>query len=183
MQRFISAETDISARRNAFLMLFNDAEHIAVDFLQDHIDDIHKFGDSFAQLVLELARKVCRRDPAQKARFVRCMFQLLQSTSAAVSYEAAWTLVSLSSAPTAVRAAAQTYAGLLTSQSDNNLRLIILERLGELKKHHGKIVQEILMDILRALSSPNIDICRKTLDVAMDLVSPRYLSVVWLLLL
>ena len=29
------------------------------------------------------------------------------------------------------------------------------------------------MDILRALSSPNVDICRKTLEVAMDLVTPR----------
>lgn len=29
------------------------------------------------------------------------------------------------------------------------------------------------MDILRALSSPNVDICKKTLNVAMDLVSPR----------
>jgi coatomer subunit beta len=29
------------------------------------------------------------------------------------------------------------------------------------------------MDILRALNSPNVDICRKTLTVAMDLVSPR----------
>ena len=38
---------------------------------------------------------------------------MLQSPSAAVSYEAAWTLVSLSSAPTAVRAAASTYAQLL----------------------------------------------------------------------
>lgn len=41
------------------------------------------------------------------------LFNMLQSTSAAVSYEAAWTLVSLSSAPTAVRAAASTYAQLL----------------------------------------------------------------------
>lgn len=29
------------------------------------------------------------------------------------------------------------------------------------------------MDILRALSSPNVDICKKTLNVAMDLVSVR----------
>jgi coatomer subunit beta len=43
----------------------------------------------------------------------------------------------------------------------------------ELKKHHSKIVQEILMDILRALSSPNIDICKKTLALAIDLVGPR----------
>jgi coatomer subunit beta len=29
------------------------------------------------------------------------------------------------------------------------------------------------MDILRALSSPNIDICKKTLHLAIDMVSPR----------
>ena len=90
-----------------------------------------------------------------------------------MSYEAAWTLVSLSTAPTAVRACAQTYATLLTSSGDNNVKLIVLDRLAELKKHHSKVLQEILMDILRALSSPNIDICKKTLALAIDLVSPR----------
>ena len=103
----------------------------------------------------------------------RALFNMLQSSSAAVSYEAAWTLVSLSSAPTAVRAAASTYAQLLNSQSDNNVKLIILERLSDLKQRHSRVVQEVLMDILRALGSPNTDICKKTLNVAMDLVSPR----------
>ena len=58
MEKFIRAETDMSARRNAFLMLFNEAEHIAIDFLTEHIDDIQKYGDGFALLVLELTRKV-----------------------------------------------------------------------------------------------------------------------------
>ncbi len=125
---------------------------------------------------------MCRRDPAQKSRFVRCLFQLLRSDSQAVSYEAAWTLVSLSTAPTAVRAVAQAFAMLLNSSSDNNVKLIVLDRLIELKKHHSKIVQEILMDILRALSSPNIDICKKTLTLAIDLVGPRNIEEVMLLL-
>ncbi len=125
---------------------------------------------------------MCRRDPAQKSRFVRCHFQLLGSESQSVSYEAAWTLVSLSTAPTAVRASAQTYAKLLTASSDNNVKLIVLDRLSELKKHHSKVVQEILMDILRALSSPNIHICKKTLALAIDLVSPRNIEEVMLLL-
>ena len=58
MEKFIKAESDMSARRNAFLMLFNEAEHIAIDFLTVHIDDIQKYGDGFALLVLELTRKV-----------------------------------------------------------------------------------------------------------------------------
>ena len=182
MEKFILQETDLAARRNAFLMLFNEAETIAVDFLSNNVDKIQTFGDGFALLVLELSRKVCRRDPNQKARFVRCLFEMLKSDSQAVSYEAAWTLVSLSTAPTAVRSSAQTYANILNNSSDNNVKLIVLDRLAELKKNHSKILQEILMDIMRVLSSPNIHICRKTLELAIDLVAPRNIEEVMLLL-
>lgn len=171
--KVIENETDACSRRNSFLFLFNEAEDLAIEFLNTRMEQVKDYGDGFALLVLELCRKVCRRDPTQKGRFVRLLLGMLQSESAAVGYESAWTLVSLSSAPTAVRAASQTYANLLHSQSDNNVKLIVLERLDALKKRHAKVLQELLMDILRALNSPNVDICRKTLNVAMDLVSPR----------
>ena len=170
---FLQQETDVACRRNAFLMLYNENEELAIDFLARNMDDVGKYGDGFALLVLELTRRVCRRDPTQKSRFVRVLFQMLSSSSPAVSYEAAWTLVSLSSAPTAVRAAAVTYINLLNGQNDNNVKLIVLERLEALKKKNYKVLQELLMDILRALASPNPDICRKVLEVAMDAVTSR----------
>jgi len=170
---FLSKETDVAARRNAFLMLFNENQELAIQFLATHMEDVSKFGDGFALIVLELTRKVCRSDPTQKSRFVRVLFMMLSSKSPAVSYEAAWTLVSLSSAPTAVRAAALTYTTLLNGQNDNNVQLIVLERLEALKKNHSKILQELLMDVLRALSSPNPDICKKVLEVAMDVITTR----------
>ena len=174
---FIAAETDLAARRNAFLMLLHENEQLAFQFLGQHMGDgISKFGDGFCLQILELTRRVCRRDPTQKSRFVRVLFQLLGSNSAAVSYEAAWTLVSLSSSPTAVRAAAVTYTNLLNGQTDNNIQLIVLERLEALQKKHPKIVEELLMDILRALSSPNPDICAKVLEVAMESVTSRNVS-------
>jgi len=174
MAEFLAAETDMAARRNAFLMLFNENEQLAFEFLGQHIQDgISKFGDGFSLLVLELTRRVCRKDPTQKSRFVRVLFQLLGSNSAAVSYEAAWTLVSLSNSPTAVRAAAVTYTNLLNGQNDNNIQLIVLERLVTLQKKHSKVVQELLMDILRALSSPNPDICQKVLNITMESVNAR----------
>ena len=173
MAHFLQQETDLASRRNAFLMLFNENEELAIQFLAQNMDDVGKYGDGFALLVLELTRRVCRRDPTQKSRFVRVLFLMLSSPSPSVSYEAAWTLVSLSSAPTAIRAAALTYINLLNGQNDNNVKLIVLERLEALKAKHGKILQELLMDILRALSSPSPDICRKVLEVAMDAVTAR----------
>ncbi|EJK63179.1 hypothetical protein THAOC_16183 [Thalassiosira oceanica] len=159
-----------------FLMLYNESEELAIQFLARNLDDVSKFGDGFALLVLDLTRKACRRDPNQKSRFVRVLFQMLSSDSAAVSYEAAWTLISLSNSPTAVRAAAATYTNLLNSQNDNNVMMIVLERLEQLQKKHSKILQELLQDILRALSSPNPDICSKVLDVAMTLVTSKNVS-------
>lgn len=141
MLQFLETETDTAARRNAFLMLFKESEELAFQFLAKHMDQVGKYGDGFSLLVLELTRQVCRRDPSQKSRFVRVLFSMLGSASAAVSYEAAWTLTSLSSAPTAIRAAALTYVNLLNGQNDNNVKLIVLERLQGLKAKHHKIVQ------------------------------------------
>ena len=101
---------------------------------------------------------------------------------------------------TAIRAAATSYTQLLSSQSDNNIKLIVLERLQErvslglfahpyvgsphaiqlvvsrlqdLKRQHPKVLQEMIMDIIRVLSSPNLDIRKKTLDIMLDLVVPK----------
>ena len=55
----------------------------------------------------------------------------------------------------------------------DNVKLIVLEKIASLRKRHSRVLREQIMDILRVLSTPNTDIRRKTLDVAMDLVSPR----------
>ena len=76
-----------------------------------------------------LGLQVCRAYPQEKGNYIKIILALLQSTSTAVVYECAVTLVSLSQAPTAIRAAANCFTQLLVSQSDNNVRLIVLDRL------------------------------------------------------
>lgn len=68
-------------------------------------------------------------NPGEKGKYIKIILALLQSTSTAVVYECAVTLVGLSQAPTAIRAAANCYCQLLVSQSDNNVKLIVLDRL------------------------------------------------------
>uniref|UniRef100_A0A8C4QMM4 Coatomer subunit beta n=1 Tax=Eptatretus burgeri TaxID=7764 RepID=A0A8C4QMM4_EPTBU len=73
------------------------------------------------------------------------------------------------------KAAAQCYIELIIKESDNNVKLIVLDRLIDLKEHpnHEKILQELVMDILRVLSTPDLEVRRKTLQLALDLVSTR----------
>ncbi|KAI9084490.1 hypothetical protein K1719_033478 [Acacia pycnantha] len=133
-------------------------------------------------VVLDLIRKVCRTNKGEKGKCIKIIISLLNAPSSAVIYECASTLVSLSSAPTAIRAAATTYCQLLLSQSDNNVKLIVLDRLNELKTSNRDIMVEMVMDVLRALSSPNLDIRRKTIDIALELITPRNIDEVVMML-
>ena len=54
-------------------------------------------------MIVELIYKVCHANPGERARFIRCIYSLLNASSPAVRYEAAGTLVTLSSAPSAVK--------------------------------------------------------------------------------
>eukprot|EP00232_Nephroselmis_pyriformis_P004938 CAMPEP_0182913626 /NCGR_PEP_ID=MMETSP0034_2-20130328/38136_1 /TAXON_ID=156128 /ORGANISM="Nephroselmis pyriformis, Strain CCMP717" /LENGTH=928 /DNA_ID=CAMNT_0025050353 /DNA_START=200 /DNA_END=2986 /DNA_ORIENTATION=- len=180
--QFLQGETDVSARRNALMMLCNCDQDRAVQYLIENLESVGTWGDILQMVVLELVRKVCRSKPAEKGKYIKIILALMSSTSTAVVYECAGTLVSLSSAPTAIRAAANCYCQLLVSQSDNNVKLIVLDRIAELKEKHRDTMQEMLMDIMRALSSPNMDIRHKTLDIAMDLITPRNIDEVVLTL-
>lgn len=68
-------------------------------------------------------------------------------------YEAAGTLVTLSSAPTAIKAAASCYIELVVKESDNNVKLIVLDRLIAMKDMpaYERVLQDLVMDVLRVL--------------------------------
>ncbi|XVE97268.1 hypothetical protein REPUB_Repub03eG0005600 [Reevesia pubescens] len=182
IEKVLSTEQDPSAKRNAFLMLFTCAQDRAVNYLLTHVDRVSEWGELLQMVVLELIRKVCRTNRGEKGKYIKIIISLLNAPSTAVIYECASTLVSLSSAPTAIRAAANTYCQLLLSQSDNNVKLIVLDRLNELKSSHRDIMVDLIMDVLRALSSPNLDIRKKTLDIVLELITARNINEVVLML-
>ncbi|XP_009781478.1 coatomer subunit beta-1 [Nicotiana sylvestris] len=182
IENVLTTEQDQPAKRNAFLMLFQCAQERAINYLLTHVDRVSDWGELLQMVVLDLIRKVCRTNKAEKGRYIKIIISLLTAPSAAVTYECAGTLVSLSSAPTAIRAAANTYCQLLQSQSDNNVKLIVLDRLNELKSSHKDIMVDMIMDVLRVLSSPNLDIRRKTLDIVLELITPRNINEVVLTL-
>eukprot|EP01094_Clydonella_sp_ATCC50884_P010917 TRINITY_DN20734_c0_g1_i1.p1 TRINITY_DN20734_c0_g1~~TRINITY_DN20734_c0_g1_i1.p1 ORF type:complete len:932 (-),score=412.79 TRINITY_DN20734_c0_g1_i1:126-2921(-) len=181
---FLLNEGDPACKRNAFLMLYNCAQERALDYLNEVIDKVSTFGDILQFAAINLIKKVCRGplSASERSRYIRCIISLLSAASPGVQYDAAGALYALSSSPTAIKAATSTYIDLLCNQSDNNVKLIILDRLAVIKKENSKVIGELLMDVLRALASPTLDIRKKTLDFAMDLVTPRNIDEVILLL-
>ncbi|KAI9084467.1 hypothetical protein K1719_033455 [Acacia pycnantha] len=155
----------------------------AINYLLTHIDRINDWGEQLQMVVLELIRKVCRTtNKGEKGKYIKISIPLLNASSSAVIYECARTLVSLSSAPTAIRVAATTYCQLLLSHGDHNVKLIVLDRLNELTTSNRDIMVEMVTDVLRALSTINEDIRMKIMDIALELITPRNIDEVVMML-
>ncbi|KAJ2322588.1 coatomer subunit beta, partial [Coemansia sp. RSA 2673] len=122
---------------------------------------------------MDLIRRAARDFAGEKALFVRCIFELLGSAASAVKYEAATSLVALSANPAAVKAAAGCYIALAAKESDNNVKIIVLERLDQLRARHEGILDDLVMDLLRVLSTPDLAVRRKALAIVMKLASRR----------
>ena len=67
------------------------------------------------------------------------------------------------------------YIELIIKESDNNIKLIVLDRLFSLKDNPAqeKILQDLVMDILRVLSSTDLEVRKKALKLVSELVTSR----------
>lgn len=110
------------------------------------------------------------------------IFDLLEATTTTVIYEAASSLTSLTSNPVAVKAAATKFIELAIKGADNNVKLIVLDRVDQLRKLNEGVLDDLTMEILRVLSSPDIDVRRKALHLALDMVSSKNVDEVIMLL-
>jgi hypothetical protein len=62
---------------------------------------------------------------------------------------------------------------LLRSHADNNVKLIILDRLADLQKTHLSCIQEVVLEIIVAMQSNSPDIQKKAIDLTLLLVTSR----------
>ncbi len=51
----------------------------------------------------------------------------------------------------AIKAAAKCYIELIVKESNNNVKLIVLDRLTDLEKNNKRVLDDLIMDILRVL--------------------------------
>jgi coatomer subunit beta len=53
------------------------------------------------------------------------------------------------------------------------VKLICLDRVDQLRQKNEGVLDDVTMEILRVLSSPDIDVRRKALTIALELVSSK----------
>ena len=130
-------EADAGTRRAALAFLAEHALPKAAAHVLRAGEGVGGWPDVVQLAALDVVRRAVRADPGARGRFVPSVLALLASPSAAVRFECAAALTALSQAPSAVRAAAGAFVGLLSAGgSDNNAKLVVLDRLESLKAKH-----------------------------------------------
>ncbi|KAI0999054.1 Coatomer subunit beta [Podosphaera aphanis] len=179
---FLETESDHTCKRNAFAALVSISHEKALAYLSTVIDGISN-ADELLQLVeLDFIRKDAILTTQNKPRYLRIIFDLLDASATTVAYEAASSLTAITSNPVAVKAAASKFIELSIKEPDNNVKLIVLDRVDTLRQKHEGILDDLIMEILRVLSSPDIDVRKKALEIALKMVSSKNVEEVVLLL-
>ena len=82
----------------------------------------------------------------------------------------------------AVKAAASKLIELSIKESDNNVKLIVLDRVDQLRRKNEGVLDDLTMETLRVLSSPDLDVRKKALSIALEMVSSKNVEEVVMLL-
>ena len=102
-------------------------------------------------MVIEMLRKLIKNDPSMKFNLMPMIFMMSKSKSSSVLYECANTIVQLTTAPSAIRVAIISYMKLLTESNENNVKVIVLDNLMDLRKRYSKVLEDYMIDILSVM--------------------------------
>ncbi|KAJ9647771.1 coatomer subunit beta [Coniosporium tulheliwenetii] len=169
IQNFLEEENDHTCKRNAFAALASISHEKAMEYLSGVFDGIPN-ADELLQLVeLEFIRKDAVTNPQNKP-------------TPLPSCTRPRPLTALTTNPVAVKAAASKFIELAIKEPDNNVKLIVLEKVDQLRQKNEGVLDDLTMEILRVLSSPDIDVRKKALGLAMEMVSSKNVEEVVMLL-
>lgn len=170
---FLETETDATCIRNAFVALSNLDRDRAFSFLQQKYQTIATQDELLQLAFIEFIRRDAIQNPDLKKSYLSIMFDILESSSNTAIYEAAIALTKLSSDPNAIKGAASKLVELAVKEPDNNVKLIVFDRVEQLHLQNPNTLNDLTMDILVALSSPDLDVRKKVLKIALGMVSSR----------
>lgn len=170
---FLAEEFDPVCKRNAFVCLSDLNRDATLQYIQENIAQIDTL-DSLLQLAfVEFIRRDAHSAHNLRSQYVQLISEIIESSSNVVVYEAAITLTSLSGSAQSMVLAGNKFVDLATTEADNNVKIITLNKISDLNKKSPGVLQGLCLDILGVLSTQDIDVRKKALDVTLELITSR----------
>lgn len=177
ISEYLMKETDDECKQNALQALLEIAPEEAKSYLHTcNIPDIHCMNTSIQLLFVELIGRVYKRGSSECQSYIAILTSLIKSSSSpSVRYQAASALTRFSRDPEDIKLAACCFIDICAKDSDNNVKLIALDSLTDLRRINGaeRVLRNSIMDILCILqTATDLELHERILKLSLDLVSP-----------
>jgi len=171
----LETETDAIVKRNALVVLFLCAKERASEYIDTLLPNLPNLGETSQLAVIQLITKIAKSgcSPVARSNYVTVLTDIVAAAAPSVRFEAANTLLTLTVAPAPVRAAALAFVDILATESDNNVKTVALARLEDMASRQTTVMQDVVLDVLRGLVCPALELRRRTLAVALTLVTQK----------
>lgn len=169
LSEFLFKESDTLCSRTALLSLSKIALPLAVVYVKQIVNKIETLDEPIQLAILQVIRI---HDPEividEKPLYLHIAVTLSTSlsTASSVKYACAQLLPRLSSIPSVLKQALSTYIALLFKESDNSIRIVVLDCISELYQHHSIHLESSLIDLLSTCSTTSdITVVKRTIDI------------------
>lgn len=173
LRDIVEKDSDITCKRNAYLALakIDQKESFEVTYEILTNSDINEIGDLFLLSLVENLRNISLNFPSLKGRILKLFFEIANHKSHSVLFEVANSLVMLSSNPNIIKTAVGIFCNLLIEQKDNNILIIILKKLINIKKRYMDILEENILTFAIILNgTTNSEIRKLLFDLIIELL-------------
>lgn len=131
---FLAIETDSTCKRNAFVSLSGMDHEMAMRYLSQQFNAINSMDELMQLAIIEFIKKDSSLNPSNKIQHLPLIFDLLESKTNTIVFEAATTLTFLTSNSETIITVVRKFIDLITKEVDNNAKLIMLDKIDDLKK-------------------------------------------------
>ncbi|SCM04301.1 coatamer protein, beta subunit, putative [Plasmodium chabaudi chabaudi] len=114
-----------------------------------------------------------------KNNVVKILLNMLsKNVSNSVLYEGSCCLLYISNSALSIKTASECFIKLLINQHDNNIKLIVIDKLYYIMCKWKHILANYIMDLLRSLNFPSKDVKLKILNLVLHILTKRNVHLV-----
>ena len=115
IRELLEKESDLSTKRNAFLLLNKSAPEQAMQYLENQVktQSVEDIGDILQLAILKIIKTKCKESPSQRSRLLKIVNGFLEKGTDAVRLECALTATAISNSAGSIRGALSVYVSIL----------------------------------------------------------------------
>lgn len=146
---------------------------LAEKWILSILDSLTSMDESIQLAAIDFFRLECKANSEHKNEYLQVLYDFLETDERAVIYGSTVALTNLTNRNIVLREAASKLLQLISKESDNNARLIMLDRIEDIRQKQNGVLEDLASDVLQVLNSTDLDVRRRALFLITRIINAK----------